>query len=226
MPTIGVVGDAGNAPTGGLNGQVLVKNSATNFDSSWASPSAGPGSGNPIYVSGNYYTNALLTNTLATTSAIAADTVFYTPCWIGQAVTMDQVAIYCNSAVATNTLTVGVMTAKAITYMPSSVLNYTTVTITNSANAFVTFPMSVDLPAGWVWFVLQANGGTVNTINPATAPGLFRTPQSPIGTTVGSVNNWGYTNSGVPYIWLAGDPNAVPQSSGGVAPIHVFYRVA
>lgn len=223
MSAIGAVGYAGNVTAGGTTGQALVKSSAADFDAAWAAPSA-LGSGNPIYVSSNYYSNSMQANALTATTAITAGTSYYSPCWISQAISIADIQIYCNSATATNTLTVGVMTANAVTAAPSVTLNSATVTITNSGNAFVSFPVTASLPVGWVWFFAQANGGTVNTLNPVATTASFRAP-SYIGTTATNANNWGYTST-TANVWQSPDPVLTPVASTTAAALHVFYRVA
>lgn len=104
--TQGVKGDTGAAgpgvPVGGTSGQVLTKNSATNYDTTWKTPSTGGSSGSggfPAWRADRLYIKPTPNNFASMTIPNSITTYFFQG-WIPNAITITRMSIYIGAAAA------------------------------------------------------------------------------------------------------------------------------
>lgn len=204
MPIVGSLTPP-DFPVGGTAGQVLVKNSDADFDTTWAAAPLGPGS---VYFSSNWYDlRPASTGAVHTTLVMTANSCWYIPFYLPASITISNVGVY-NAAATAGTVNIGFNTPLATAAMPPGSLvggTYASIAVAASTGA-KTGALAVTLPAGWVYCAI---GVTAALTLGATDPLYLATPFGNGTSGPGSVDGqlWaGYAGS-----------SAVPVSSPSVS---------
>lgn len=153
MPTIGAAsGNVGNQPLGGSAGQVIVKNTAADFDASWANLSqVAQGS---YYVSGYWYDQRQRYGAGSTAPTQNANAVSYVPVNIVSAITVTDMAFWISDATVT-TYSLGISTCSPTTGRPGTLIRSASGTTSGAAGAQVlTFGTPASLSPGWHYLAL------------------------------------------------------------------------
>jgi hypothetical protein len=218
MPSVGSAkGNGGSQPTFGVAGQLLVKNTTTDYDTTWATVS--PVVLGPYYQSGYWYDQRLRWNTTVSTSTSVANTTLYLPITFSSSVTITSMALWMTSATAAAySLGVSACTSAGL---PGTLLASATGTTSGVANSaqVLTFGTPLALTPNWYFFSI----GTPTSAITWQTLGAGQTIQMPAGqpapSAAGQVTCYrDQLNSGVP----RSDPPPTGLSTS--LPI-VYYRV-
>lgn len=164
--TAGATGATGpGVPTGGTAGQVLTKNSSTNYDTVWATDSGG-GSGSAgttgtslPWTTGLYYCAPTIATTLVSTT-LSINTMTGYPVRVPNACTLAtlNVAPQSNNAAALQQFWI----YNGTTTGPTSML-YSTGEITGITTGWKSYSLGIALPAAQtIWFLYRCNNATIN----------------------------------------------------------------
>lgn len=173
-------------PAGGTPGQVLVKNSAIDYDVAWVDRTIGaPISGTHVPMASGTWHSVFSMSVKATgTYTNGSNASIYLPFWLDAAVTVDSLAAWVSTAGSSSTMTLAVLANVTATGLPGTQLAAATVSAATVGLKTVTIP-ALALSAGWVWFGI---GNTV-TITLAAAPtGLKTVFRGPLGNTAVGLN--------------------------------------
>lgn len=218
---------ASGVPAGGAAGQVLAKNSGTDYDASWATGGSGGSSSSdtmftPFYTSGWWYarrhgTWAML-DYAGNFANLPASTIYYVPMFIHKAVTINAVALPVGSAPTSgSSVRLGAYTAGA-DGLPSSLLangDFGLMSMGTTGSVLVTQVLSTNctLPKGYLWIAMSANSTANVSLIGRNAMGATPTQ----GLPAGQFNYSNVVSSGAPnsvcYCTQAGSASAAALSS-------------
>lgn len=147
-------------PTSGAWGQVLKKNSASNFDTTWVSTV--PAAAMSTLTAGSWYPNLMVGNTTASWTNFAND-CFYMPIWLPHPIGVVSLRSVVYSLNAGATFQFGAATGaynSSGIFVPYAVIGEasTAAVTTSSASYTVDFSASpLALPGGWSFLFIDGN---------------------------------------------------------------------
>lgn len=223
-----IIGDApptarSHALSGGSAGQLLEKNSATDYDYSWTTPAMpGPAS----YTSANWYDNRVAPAANGNNGGnVGPGSCGYFPVLFTQQVSVTAVGVYPGNSGqgVSGTYYVGLLTMDPNSFKPALLLGLiTTTSMSLSAFNTWTFAAPVTVPAGWNFVAL---GDTTDNFGATGANfNAYKVPWPVGGGLPGAstaVIAWGSGNTPIP----ASYPTVL-ANGGGTALGTVSFKVA
>lgn len=146
-------------PTGGADGQVLTKQSATDYDAAWETPSSGSSAilrGVLPFQPGRWY-EAQVSTDYSVNVTTASGLALYNPLWLVAAATLDRIAINVTTAVAGSTVKLGLYADNGTGKPGALIADYGSVSTATTGAKTLTISQAV--PAGLVWLVTLTLGG-------------------------------------------------------------------
>lgn len=164
----GATGPAGpGVPTGGQAGQVLTKNTSSDYDTSWQTPAAGGGAGQMVTVDGmssgvnRMFSSAARTMTYAPISMVAFR-LYHVPFYLTGPVIVTALAINVTTAAAAGSIgRAGIYQRNAAGYIGDLIVASGDIDIGTTGLKMVTLAQPVPLAAGW-YFVDAVFGAGVS----------------------------------------------------------------
>jgi len=191
---------SGAVPTSGSTGQVLAKNSGTNYDVAWVSPAQGYP---PLPTGTAAYFKSPFPNSTGTTGSFTQNQLYYCPVYISNTITVDRLSIACTSFTTTASIRCGIYTD--LVGQPNSlVVDGGAISVTAPGNIAST--VSITLNPGWYWLasVIQTTGSATVVTNQASPNyGHIRA-----GSTA-PITTGGY----YPYTYQTGITGALPATA-------------
>jgi hypothetical protein len=150
---------SGALPGSGTPGQVLVKNSGTDGDTSWTSFRSGA---SQVYRSGFWYDNRSTTTSTSNTS-LAGPKTWYIPWYCSTPMSITTVGLYIYSGGAGNTAKIGISNLSSTTAAPTTLIASTSTALSVATSA--TYPTgslssTVTLSVGWYCWSVSAATST------------------------------------------------------------------
>jgi hypothetical protein len=164
-------------PAGGTTGQVLVKNSAADYDVTWADRTSGAlisGTHVPM-ASGTWHSVFSMSIKALGTYSIVANASVYVPFWLDAPTSLNSLAAWVTTAGSSSTMTLAVLANVAATGLPGAQLAAATVSAATVGLKTVTIS-ALPLSAGWFWFGIGSNVAVTIAAAPTGVKTVLRGP--------------------------------------------------
>lgn len=173
-------------PAGGTTGQVLVKNSAANYDTGWQTPSGGagaPGVHCLVKPAAGEYLSGALTALALSTGAAAANRMEFMPFIPAQDVTINELALEVTTLVAGSQMHVGIYADNGRKPDGGALIVGTVAALSGAATGVVAQAIADTTLSSGTLYWLAINYSSTTTVRAIAAGGLLAlgTPASGTG---------------------------------------------